>query len=71
MSDLNPIAFETTHFPLNTDLYSPYRTRKVTMYIKVKALNMPAPVEQRFIELTRYPPVVLVHFVSSRSDPIL
>jgi hypothetical protein len=51
----HPIAFETVHFPLNTDLYSPYRTRKVTMYVKVGALNLPEAVKKRFIALTEYP----------------
>lgn len=51
----NPIAFETVHYPLNTDLYSPFRTRKVIMYVKLGALNLPEAVKKRFIALTEYP----------------
>jgi hypothetical protein len=55
VNDENPIAFESVHYPLNTDLYSPYRTRKVSMYVKVGALNLPEAVRSRFLALTLYP----------------
>ena len=54
--DGKALAWETNHYPLDRKLFSPYHTRKVTLYIKVNALRLPAAVRERFLALTRHNP---------------
>eukprot|EP01124_Arcella_intermedia_P019932 TRINITY_DN2730_c0_g1_i1.p1 TRINITY_DN2730_c0_g1~~TRINITY_DN2730_c0_g1_i1.p1 ORF type:complete len:449 (+),score=97.36 TRINITY_DN2730_c0_g1_i1:32-1378(+) len=46
-----PIAFETNYYPNDEMFYDPYHTRKVIMYVKVSALDLPKNVKSRLLAI--------------------
>jgi len=53
VSDLYPLAFETNSYPFDEEFYNPYHTRKVILYVKVNALELPTLVKERFVALAK------------------
>jgi len=53
ISDVRPIAFESEKNSFG-NFADPYHSRKVTMYIKVKALQLPSAVRKRLISLAEH-----------------
>jgi len=54
VSDVHPIAFETNTYPLENEFYGPYHRRKIILYVKLSALELPTPVRKRLINIAKH-----------------
>jgi len=64
VSEKLPIGFESTHYPLDNDMYDLYFVRKCTMYVKLCSLMLPKPVRTRLLQ-------VAGHFYDPRKDLLI
>jgi hypothetical protein len=46
-----PIGFESTHYPLDADMYDPYHVRKCVFYVKLHSLRLPKIVRTRLLQI--------------------
>jgi len=46
-----PIGFESTHYPLDADMYDPYNVRKCIFYCKLHSLRLPKIVRTRLLQI--------------------
>jgi hypothetical protein len=56
-----PIGFESTHYPLDADMYDPYNVRKCTFYCKLHSLRLPKIVRTRLLQIAG-------HFYNDKKD---
>jgi len=53
VSETHPLAFEYSDYPHSREIYNPFHSRKVTLYVNITALKLPESVRKRLIELCK------------------